>query len=465
MLKYDFRKMTGKSLYEALYEALKNDILSGRIKAGQRLPSKRTMAEDNEISVTTVMNAYNQLILEGYIKGQEKRGYFVTELQTLPMITGKKSGFNGRYYKKESWFADFRSNNILYQHFPFATWKKVVREVLSDYDVELIHRGNPFGLEELRTQIADYLYRARGISVSPECIIIGAGIEYLYARLITIFPAHTIYAVETPGYRKIPDIYKAYHLRWKSVGMDEQGVSMADLIISDADIVHVSPEHHYPLGTVMPVQRRHELLAWARENEDRYIIEDDYDCEFRYHSRPFAALKSRDPSDKVIYMNTFSKTLSPSIRISYMVLPERLLQRYIDSTHFFTNSTSGLEQHALARFIEKGHFERHLNRIRKVYHQEGDNLIRRIRENPAIPVAELAGGESGTHLTVRVKTEMPDDVIKRKAAEMGINLKCISDFCTVPDPKYDHIMVLNYSDMDEETQREAIRRLGEIFLC
>jgi GntR family transcriptional regulator/MocR family aminotransferase len=146
-----------------------------------------------------------------------------------------------------------------------------------------------------------------------------------------------------------------------------------------------------------------------------------------------------------------------------MVLPERLLQRYIDSTYFFTNSTSGLEQHALARFIEKGHFERHLNRIRKVYHQEGDNLIRRIRENPAIPVAELAGGESGTHLTVRVDTDMPDAVIRRKAAEMGINLKCISDFCTVPDPKYDHIMVLNYSDMDEETQREAIRRLGEIF--
>ena len=463
MLKYNFSKTEGKSLYEGLYEALKADILNGHLKAGHKLPSKRNMAADNGISVTTVLNAYNQLLMEGYIIGHEKRGYFVADIQTLPHKEERRRGFTGRYYHEDSWFADFRSNDILYQHFPFATWKKVVREILADYDEALIHRCNPFGLEQLRIQIADYLYRVRGMNVSPECIVVGAGIEYLYARLITIFPEHTIYAVETPGYRKIPEIYAAYHLRWKSVGMDAGGLSMVDLITSDADVVHVSPEHHYPLGTIMPAARRHELLAWAGENEDRYIIEDDYDCEFRYNSKPIPALKSRDNADKVIYMNTFSKTMSPSIRISYMVLPERLMKRYVDSTHFFTNSTSTLEQHAMARFIENGHFERHLSRIRRAYRMEGERLIRLIRENPAIPAVEITGGDSGTHVIVKVDTQMPDLTLRRKAAEMGINMKCISDFCSSPDPRYDHCMVLNFSNMDEDVQREAIRRLGEIF--
>ncbi len=463
MLKYNFDKKPGRPLYEGLYEALRADIISGRLKAGHQLPSKRNMAADNDISITTVMNAYQQLQMEGYIYSREKQGYFVADIQMLSPMAKRETPFKGTYYREEKWFADFRSNNILYQNFPFATWKKVVRDILSEKDVELVRRGNPFGIEELRTQIAGYLYRVRRISVSPECIIIGAGIEYLYARLITIFPNHTIYAVESPGYRKIPNIYKAYHLRWKSVSMDLSGVSMAGLRISDANIVHVSPEHHYPLGITMPAARRNELLAWAQEESDRYIIEDDYDCEFRYNSRPFPALKSQDTHGKVIYMNTFSKTLSPAVRISYMVLPEPLLVRYIEETHFFTNSTSSLEQYAVARFIEKGYFERHLGRIRKLQRQEGERLIRMIRANKQIPVVDLVGGGSGTHVTVKLDTQMTDEELKRRAAEMGINLKCLSDFCTIPEERYNHSMVLNFSDMDEQTQQEAIRRLGEIF--
>ncbi|MBQ1302234.1 MAG: PLP-dependent aminotransferase family protein, partial [Firmicutes bacterium] len=275
MLKYSFERKQGVPLYEELYKALKTDILAGRLRAGERLPSKRSMAEDNDISVTTVLNAYQQLLTEGYITSREKTGYFVSDIKKIDPIPETSRPFVGKYYKEDEWFADFQSNNFLYNHFPFAMWKKVIREILSENDLELVRRGNPFGLEELRTQIAEFLYRSRGITVSPECVIIGAGIEYLYARLITLFPPSTIYAVETPSYRKIPDIYQAYHLRWKSVGMDSSGVSMPDLITSDASIVHVSPEHHYPLGTVMSIARRHELLNWAGSDEHRYIIEDD----------------------------------------------------------------------------------------------------------------------------------------------------------------------------------------------
>ena len=463
MLRYSFDKKPGKPLYEELYEALRADILKGRLQAGEKLPSKRTMAEDNNISITTVLNAYQQLLTEGYIISREKRGYFVTDIKKIDPVREPSRRFVGKYYKEDEWFADFQSNNFLYTHFPFAMWKKVIREILSEDDPELVRRGNPFGLEELRTQIAEFLYRSRGISVSPECVIIGAGIEYLYARLISLFPPSTIYAVETPSYRKIPEIYQAYNLRWKSVGMDDSGVSMPDLITSDASIVHVSPEHHYPLGTVMSIARRHELLNWAGNDEHHYIIEDDYDCEFRYHTRVIPALKSSDTTGHVIYMNTFSKTLSPSVRISYMVLPEHLLQRYIDQTHFFTNSTSSLEQYAVARFLEKGYFERHLNRIRKQYRQAGERLISLLQESEQIPIRSIRGGDSGTHVTVRVDTDMPDSELQRRSAEMGIHLNCLSDFCTRPDPRYDHVMVLNFSDMSEETQREAIRRLGEIF--
>ena len=462
MLKYELKKEKGRPLYELLYDAVKNDILMGYLGAGTKLPSKREMAEDNGISLTTVMSAYQLLLIEGYLVSEEKRGYYVANIQS--MSRAKRPVEEGmKYYEEDRWFADFRSNNTLYHNFPYATWKKVIREILSDYEMELVVRGNPFGLMELRREIADYLYRVRGINVSAECVIIGAGIEYLYARLITLFPPSSIYAVENPGYQKIAQIYQAYHLRWKSVEMDSSGVSMSDLRVKDATIAHVSPEHHYPLGTTMPVNRRQELLAWAGEYEERYIIEDDYDCEFRYNSRSIPALKSFDTKGKVIYMNTFSKTLSPAVRVSYMVLPEHLLARYIRETHFFTNSTSSLEQYAVARFIEQGYFERHLTRIKKLYRQEGERLMRILQENPDIPIRRISGGSSGTHLLVELDTAIPDGLIMKNAAARGINLACLSEFCFEGSRRYDHTLVLNYSDLDEATQTEAVRRLAGLF--
>ena len=462
MLKYELNKSPGKPLYEDLYEVIKKDILRGILKAGERLPSKREMAADNNISLTTVMNAYQQLLMEGYLTSSEKRGYYVANLTAMPDL--HSSGLpHQKYYLEDEWFADFQSNNTLYHFFPHSTWKKVIREILTDYDVELVRRGNPFGLPELRSEIADYLYRVRGIHVSPECIIIGAGIEYLYARLITLFPSGTIYAVENPGYQKIPEIYKAYHLRWKSVEMDSCGIDLYDLRSADAAIAHVSPEHHYPLGTLMPMPRRQELLEWADEFEERYIIEDDYDCEFRYNSKSIPALMGLDTHGKVIYMNTFSKTLSPAVRIAYMALPEHLARRYIKETHFFTNSTSSLEQYAVTRFIKNGHFERHLNRIRKLYRQEGEMLKSALFEQHAIPIRQVSDGSCGTHLLVSLDTDMPDSEIKSRAAEIGINIACLTDYCSKNKEKYKHTLVLNFSDMDEATQKEAIRRLGTVF--
>lgn len=462
MIKYELDKRPGQPLYESLYTALKHDIVSGRLTAGTKLPSKREMAEDNDVSLTTVINAYNQLVMEGFVNSFQRKGYFVADIQPMPAADNKIT-LPQSFYREEEWFADFRSNNTLYRYFPYATWKKVIRQILSEYETELVVRGNPFGIRELREQIAAYLYRTRGITTSPECIVIGAGIEYLYARLVTLFPPSTIYAVESPGYQKIPQIYDAYNLRWKAVRMDDCGVDMADLRVQDVDMVHVSPEHHYPLGITMPMKRRQDLLKWADEDEGRYIIEDDFDCEFRYNSRSIPALKSLDAEGRVIYMNTFSKTLSPAVRISYMVLPEAVMRLYIEKTHFFTNSTSSLEQYALARFIKDGYFERHLNRIKKKYRQEGETLKRLIRDSDGIPYDGVSAADSGTHLLVHLKTELTDDEVKRRAAAQGINLACLSDYCWTDKRRYLHTLILNFSDLDEDTQREAIRRLGTIF--
>ena len=478
MLIYDFSKRGAHPLYEYLYHCLKEDILSGRIPAGTKLPSKRELASDNQISVRTVMNAYDQLLTEGYITSEEKRGYFAAELETTPEQTSfsMHSSFaqvpeeerdpenSEPLYKEDNWYADFTSNNTIYEKFPFSLWRKTMREVLSEYDLELVQRAHFLGVPALRRAIADYLYRSRGMNISPECIVIGASIEYLYEKLIKLLPAHSIYGAENPGYRKIPRIYEEFGLPWRSIEMDESGISMERLRESEANIVHVSPEHHYPLGTVTTAGRRQELLSWAAEATDHYIIEDDYDCEFRYSTKSIPALQSMDLSHRVIYMNTFSKSLAPAIRISYMVLPKKLMERYISRANFYSNSASSCEQYALARFIENGSFERHLSRLKKYYRQEGERLLRIIKQSSLIPASRITGGSCGTHLLVYLDTSMTDVEIRWAARSKGINLACLSEFCTEIQPEYEHVLVLNYCDLDERTLVETVRRLGNIFI-
>lgn len=401
MLHYELVKKRGCPLYECLYECLREDILRGRLLPGTKLPSRRELARDNGISVKTVVNAYEQLLVEGYLIAKEKKGYFVADVETMDQYHPEKAEYP-QLYREEKWFADFTANNTIYEKFPFSMWRKVMREVLSEYDMELVQRAHFLGVRQLREVIADYLYRLRGIVVSPECIVIGAGIEYLYGKLVKLLPGDSVYGVENPGYKKIPRIYEEYGLSWRYTEMDENGISMESLRESGADVIHVSPEHHYPLGTVMSAARRQELLNWAVEKEGRYVIEDDYDCEFRYRSRSIPALKSMDRNGRVIYMNTFSKTLAPAIRI--------------------------------------------------------------IRQSSLLPVADVRGGESGTHLLVKLDTSLTDGQIREKAKQQGILVACLSQFCTRVRPEYERVLVLNYSDMDEGRLREAVRRLGNVFM-
>lgn len=462
MIRYDLEKRNGQPLYEYLYDCLKKDILSGHLTPGMKLPSKREFARENNISVKTVINAYEQLVVEGYLYSEEKKGYFVSDVETMSDYQSQPAEYTP-VYVEQPWFADFTVNNTAYEKFPFTQWRKVMREVLSEYDVELVRRAHFQGIRELRVAIAEYLYRTRKMQVSPECIIIGAGIEYLYNRLMKILPSDAVYAVESPGSKKIPRIYEEFGVEWVCVQMNENGIDMESLRKKDADVVHVSPEHSYPLGTVMTVPRRQELLEWCEKKMERYIVEDDYDCEFRYNSRMVPTLYSMDTNHRVIYMNTFSKTLAPSLRISYMILPEKLMRRYLDSATFFSNTVSTCEQYALAKFIDRKYFERHVSRLKKHYSAQRELLIQILREATYLPVIEIGGIDCGTHLLVRLDTPLADIELKWLAKQQKVHIECLSEFCAEIEMKYQHIMILNYSELNEAVMREAIRRLEEIF--
>ncbi len=463
MLIYDLEQRDGKSKYEYLYQCLKEDILNGKLAEGEKMPSKRQLAKENGISVRTVINAYEQLQMEGYLQSRERSGYYVVSDFDSPLRYQKITIPDPTPEKEEKWVADFASNTTVYEKFPFSMWTKVMRQVLGDYNLHLIMRGEFLGSPELRYEIAKYLYHNRSMVVSPDCIVIGTGIEYLYSKLIGLLPEHAVYAVENPGYRKIRLIYEELGVKWTWTAMAENGIHMGSLRSSQATVVHTSPEHHYPLGTVMSARRRQELLKWLEESEEHYIIEDDYDCEFRYNGHSIPALFGLDTSGRVIYMNTFSKTLSPGIRISYMVLPPKLLERYVNSANFFSNTSSNLEQHTLARFLRDGYFDRHLNRLRKYYLSQGEKLKHAIACTPTIPVEEIVGMETGTHLLVKLHTELPDAEVKRRAQERGIHLCCLSEFCIEEQKRYEHVLVLNYSGMEEERMQEVAELLGGVF--
>lgn len=463
MLQYDFNQREGQSKYEYLYQCLKADILNGNIMGGSKLPSKRELASANKISIKTVMNAYEQLLMEGYIISKERSGYYVVSDFTPQLRYQNIPVHLPTAEVEENWIADFCANTAVYERFPFSMWTKVMRNVLADYNVNLMRRGEFLGSQELRLEIAKHLYHSRSIIVSPDCIVIGTGIEYLYSKIIELLPKNSIYGVENPGYRKIPHIYEEYGVEWTWSAMDREGILMSSLQSSRASVLHVSPEHHYPLGTVMSAKRRQQLLKWLEDDPNRYIIEDDYDCEFRYRGRPISALYGLDYTHRVIYMNTFSKTLSPAIRISYMVLPEKLLNQYVSSANFFSNTSSNLEQYTLARFIKEGYFCRHLNRMRKYYQNQGEMMLKILRNTKTIPIEGISGVESGTHLLVQVNTKMTDEEIKWKARQKGINLSCLSEFCIGNPKQYQHVLVLNYLNMEEEKIKEAIDQLGEVF--
>ncbi|MCH5212960.1 MAG: PLP-dependent aminotransferase family protein [Oscillospiraceae bacterium] len=455
MLTYSFSDIGSESLYEHLYGCIKNDILSGKLRPGIKLPSKRTFAKNLGISTITVENAYALLVSEGYAYSIPKKGYFVSDVNiSIP------EAINAGEEVTQEYFADFASNNTLHELFPFTTWARIMRSVLSERQPELMQKSPGGGIAQLRSAISEHLYQYRGMRVQPSQIIIGSGTEYLYGLIIQLLGHEKIFAVEEPGYSKIAKVYEANEVEIRYVPLDENGINVAALKDSGADILHISPSHHFPTGIVTPISRRYELLGWAAERETRYIIEDDYDSEFRLGGRPIPPLRSIDVSDKVIYMNTFTKSLASTIRISYMVLPRTLAELFYKKLAFYSCTVSNFEQYTLMEFINGGHFGNHINRLRRYYREERDELLKAIENNPVLRGADIFEKDSGLHFLMRLDCGKPDDELIRDAHRLGINISCLSQYYHNNEKAPGGVVVINYSGIDKEKIPEAVRLLG-----
>lgn len=462
MLTYTLEKQKKESLYEQLYRFIREDILSGRLHSGERLPSKRTLAQHLEVSTITVKNAYEQLQAEGYIHARQRCGYFVSEVEHPPESRQTARPAQAGREREQGWFLDFASGTMDPAYFPFTVWARLMRQTLLEQDKQLLRAAPYNGAAELRRAIAEYLQQFRGMQVDPEQIIVGAGTELLYHLLIQLLGRDKCYAVEDPGYSKIAAIYESNQVQVQYVGIDEAGLSAAQLRRHLAQVVHISPTHHYPTGTVMPIGRRQELLRWAAEQPERYILEDDYDSEFRFVGRPIPSLYSTDENERVVYLNTFSKTIAPSIRISYMILPPKLLERYREKLGFYACTVSGFEQYTLAKFLEQGYFERHLGRMRNRYRQKRDQVITAFLQGPLAGRVKITGQDAGLHFLAELQTSLPDDVLQHRAAEKGLRLAMLSDYYHDKKGVRQHTLVVNYSGLNLQHLPRAMEYLADI---
>lgn len=445
-----------KPLYEQIYSHICAEIRSGALKAGDRLPSTRVLAEHLKVSRSTTQMAYDQLLAEGYMEARPCRGYFVSHLEEL-VETGP-SGTEEMQTAAEpdaGWRVDFSPRGIDLDSFPYHVWRKLSRNTLVDDNKEMFHSGDHQGEPGLREAIRSYLHSARGVNCSTEQIIVGAGSEYLLMLLSQILEGKHVIAMENPTYKQAYRVFHSLGYEVCPVEMDANGMDPSILSESGANVAYVMPSHQFPTGVVMPVGRRQELLKWAVEEAGRYIIEDDYDSEFRYRGKPIPALQGMDRSGKVIYLGTFSKCIAPAIRVSYLVLPKPLLVRYRSQTSFYASTVSRIDQNILYQFLSQGYFERHLNRMRAIYKTKHDLLIELIE--PLKEQFEIRGEHAGIHILLTSKYNRSEQELISLAAEAGVKVYGLSSYFIHPEHNHrSATVVLGYASLNEDAIREGV---------
>lgn len=469
MLSYDISRAGDDSLYHFLYRSIKEDILAGRLEADTKLPSKRPFAESLGVSVITVENAYGQLLAEGFIYTLPRKGFYVSAIlsknpvpfrKTIPLKESREAQQTSTA-KATSYTADFVNNQVDASSFPFSSWATLTRKVLCEQQKELLTRSPNSGVLVLRKAIAKMLLDFRGMQVDPEQIVVGAGTDCLYAWLVQLLGFDKKYGVEDPGYSKISKIYHKLNVVCNFIPLDESGIRIDQLEETCTDVIHLSPSHHFPTGKVMPISRRYELLSWASKSSNRYIVEDEYDSEFRMVGHPIPALQNIDVQDKTIYINSFSKTLASTVRIGYMILPKPLAKKFQEEFSFYTCTISNLEQYTLAKFIDEGHYEKHINRMRNIYRRRRDILLETIRKSGLRNRIEISEQDAGLHFILKVDTALSDEEFCRNALEKGVRLSALSDYYTLAKPSQ-HEFVINYSSVPEAKMKQAIRQLEKI---
>lgn len=468
-----------RPLYEQIYQYIKDEIRRGNIRPEKQLPSSRELAKSLKVSRSTTQLAYEQLVSEGYLEAVPRKGYFAASLdgifppvarsaatvrsdQKIKLSAGTEQENARRQLFRDEFEVDFSPRGIDLEGFPYATWRKISRSVLKEEDRELFLKGEPQGDLILREAIRDYLHAARGVNCDASQIIIGAGNEYLLMLLSQLIGRDAVIAMENPTYRQAYRVLSGVGHKVMPVGIDKNGFCVKELNGQDAQAAYVMPSHQFPTGIVMPVRRRQELLSWAGEEPGRYLIEDDYDSEFRYKGKPIPALQGMDQNGRVIYMGTFSKAIAPAIRVGYMVLPESLLSVYLEKGRFYSSTVSRVDQRILANFISGGYFERHLNRMREIYKGKHDVLLGELK--PLEKRFEITGEFAGLHVLLKDKKKETEQSLLEKAAKNRVRVYELSGFyMEEAQAKETSTIVLGYAGLTEEKIRKGVELLREAF--
>ena len=415
-------------LYEQLYRSLAAEMRTGAVPAGTRMPGKRRLAAELSVSVNTVDAAYQMLAAEGYLEARERSGFYVQEYLALPESAAPAAPPKAEAVPKQRPIRyDLSTRGVDPGLFPFRTWARLQKELLYS-SPELLTHGDAQGDLALRQALAGYLEEYRGVRCGAHQIVVGAGLEYLLGLLAPLLPGSA--AVENPGYPRAKQVLENNGVACCCLPVDEDGLSIRALSDSGAAVCYVTPSHQFPTGVTMPAGRRAELLHWAaRCPGRRYIIEDDYDSEFRFDTRPLPSLQGMAGADgPVVYLSTCSRSLAPSIRIAYMVLPEQLLPAWHAKYRLYSSTVSRFEQQTLARFITGGYFTRHLARDRVAYKARRDALTAALQEAFAPEELHLTGLHTGLHLLAELRDPPPDDALRAAAEAEGVRLSLLSDY-------------------------------------
>lgn len=475
MFSYNMENRGSTSLYEYLYKCIRHDIAHGIISPNQKLPSKRTAAKHLGVSLITVEAAYQQLIAEGYVRTRERSGYYVCELApalqgiderptraeddpapSAPLPTARETTTGDSAAQRKCALPQepqeptlqrptpspsamsARQITMATRLFPYSAWAKCMRQTLSEESSEtLAQAASAAGSRQLREAIAAYLHDYRGMNVNAGQIIIGAGSQTLYQLIIQLLGRNRTYAVENPGYPLLTSMYQMNNASLAHVGMDESGIIVNGLRSTGASVAHVMPSHQFPTGIITTASRRRELLNWAREDHQpktlappkaRYIIEDDYDSEFRMTGKPISPLYSIDAASRVLYLNSFAKSLGKAFRIAYLVLPPMLADRFHAELGFYSNTVSPIDQLTLARFIEDGHYERHVNRLRTQARQVQNIIVDELSSSLLKNALSFQGLNSGLHFLLTFNDGRNEETLVKTASQAGVSLTPMSRF-------------------------------------
>ena len=468
-------------MYEQLYAAVAAAIREGALRHGEKLPSKRELCARLGVSRATVETAYELLLAEGYVESRPRSGYFAEDylstptagtsiacpaceacnrpagdLHPVPEPKPKERTSNACPYiperKKSADAALLSTSAVDVSAFPYASWAKLYKEVVYN-SPELLQRGDPRGDAALREALAEMLSGYRGVHCTPAQLVVGSGMETLMGQLITLFGPEALYAMEDPGYPAMERSLSARgrSIRW--VPMDDSGMDAEALEQSGATVAYLTPSHQFPLGITMPAPRRSRLLGWAAAG-DRWIIEDDYDSEFRYGGRSISSMQGMDRNGRVIYVGTFSRSLAPAIRLAYMVLPPPLLERWQALYGRQQPTVSRYEQAVMARFLTGGYYGRYLRRVGKLYADRRAALLGALGDIPGVSVS---GADGGIHFLVTLPRH-EEAALLRRAAEAGLPLRGLSEFCHRVTPP-ESTLILGYGGLPTERVAEVAARL------